>query len=329
TSRLTQVGHQKEFGLVGNYISSSSVGSNNYEGTYYVHSDHIGSAAWITNQNGTAVQHLQYMAWGELFADQRSTDYSARYTFSGKERDAETGFLYFGFRYYLSEYSIWGGVDPLSDKYPSTSSYAYCNNNPVMLVDPDGRAHYVFNQNGEMLRNGNLPFSFDVFVVVDKNNNIIDSKSFNSTITDDGFKKHSIIDNYKFIINDNDKAQELFEFFANNMNVEWLLVKNNDNNASLITSRGEDYVNVITGDVTSSSISMTHNHPTETPYPSGMGQEKGRDIEAAKFYEDKNPQMKSFLYVKGIGFLEYNSKSLGVDFKGHRDYMEDIPVIQQ
>ncbi|MFI3298012.1 MAG: hypothetical protein R3Y59_10395 [bacterium] len=101
TSRLTQVGHQKEFGLVGNYISSSSIGDNNYEGTYYVHSDHIGSAAWITNQNGTAVQHLQYMAWGELFADQRSTDYSTRYTFSGKERDAETGYSYFGFRYYL------------------------------------------------------------------------------------------------------------------------------------------------------------------------------------------------------------------------------------
>ncbi len=30
-------------------------------------------------------------------------------------------------------------VDPLSDKYPNTSPYAYCNNNPVMLVDPDGR----------------------------------------------------------------------------------------------------------------------------------------------------------------------------------------------
>ncbi|MFI3297805.1 MAG: hypothetical protein R3Y59_09320 [bacterium] len=30
-------------------------------------------------------------------------------------------------------------IDPLSDKYPSTSPYAYCANNPVMLIDPDGR----------------------------------------------------------------------------------------------------------------------------------------------------------------------------------------------
>ncbi|MFI3298062.1 MAG: RHS repeat-associated core domain-containing protein, partial [bacterium] len=111
---------------------------------------HIGSAAWITNQNGTAVQHLQYMAWGELFADQRSTDYSERYTFSGKERDVETGFSYFIARYYLSEYGIFGGVDQLSDKYPSTSSYAYCNNNPVMLVDPDGRKP-IYDPDGNLL----------------------------------------------------------------------------------------------------------------------------------------------------------------------------------
>ncbi len=33
----------------------------------------------------------------------------------------------------------WLSVDPLADKYPSLSPYAYCANNPVMLVDPDGR----------------------------------------------------------------------------------------------------------------------------------------------------------------------------------------------
>lgn len=32
----------------------------------------------------------------------------------------------------------WLSVDPMSDKYPSLSPYAYCANNPVKLVDPDG-----------------------------------------------------------------------------------------------------------------------------------------------------------------------------------------------
>ena len=39
--------------------------------------------------------------------------------------------------------SKWLSVDPLSDKYPSVSPYAYCNWNPVKYVDPDGRENVV------------------------------------------------------------------------------------------------------------------------------------------------------------------------------------------
>ena len=72
-----------------------------------------------------------------------TTSYSARYTFSGKERDEESGFSYFGARYYNSVYSIWLSVDPMSDKYPSLSPYAYCGNNPVKLVDPSGEDIWI------------------------------------------------------------------------------------------------------------------------------------------------------------------------------------------
>jgi hypothetical protein len=34
-------------------------------------------------------------------------------------------------------------VDPLKDKYPNISSYAYCNNNPINIIDPDGREGIV------------------------------------------------------------------------------------------------------------------------------------------------------------------------------------------
>ena len=60
------------------------------------------------------------------------------YTFSAKEKDAETGLSYFGARYYSSDLSIWLSVDPMSDKYPSLSPYVYCADNPVKLVDPNG-----------------------------------------------------------------------------------------------------------------------------------------------------------------------------------------------
>ncbi len=42
-------------------------------------------------------------------------------------------------RHYHSDLSIWLSVDPMADKYPGLSPYVYCANNPVRLVDPDGR----------------------------------------------------------------------------------------------------------------------------------------------------------------------------------------------
>ena len=65
--------------------------------------------------------------------------YSAS-NFTGKELDEETGYGYFGARYYdATLLTSWTAVDPMSDKYPNISPYAYCAWNPVKLVDPDGK----------------------------------------------------------------------------------------------------------------------------------------------------------------------------------------------
>ena len=69
---------------------------------------------------------------------QRTNSWAVPYTFSGKERDSETGYSYFGARYYSSDLSVWLSVDPMAGKYPSMSGYMYVAGNPVMLVDPDG-----------------------------------------------------------------------------------------------------------------------------------------------------------------------------------------------
>ena len=110
----------------------------------FYHSDHLGSASWITEMNGDAVQHLQYLPYGERYVDQRVSGYHERFTFTGKERDEETGYGYFGARYMDHELmTMWLSVDPLADKYPGISPYAYCAWNPVKLVDPDGRDVYL------------------------------------------------------------------------------------------------------------------------------------------------------------------------------------------
>jgi RHS repeat-associated protein len=104
---------------------------------YFYHSDHLGSSSFITDASGTVDQHLQYLPFGEPWIDQRTTT-GIRFTFSGKEKDEETGYSYFGSRYYNADISIWLSVDPLSDQYPSHSGYNYVMNNPVMLIDPNG-----------------------------------------------------------------------------------------------------------------------------------------------------------------------------------------------
>ena len=106
---------------------------------YWYHPDHLGSSSWITDSAGNAIQHLHYLPWGEDFVDQRTTSWNAMYTFSAKEKDTETGYSYFGSRYYSSDLSIWLSVDPMADKYPSISPYTYCVNNPMKLVDPNGQ----------------------------------------------------------------------------------------------------------------------------------------------------------------------------------------------
>ena len=77
---------------------------------------------------------------------QNHIKYSQNYprSFTGKERDSETGFSYFGARYYDSDILTgWLSVDPMADKYPGLSPYAYCAWNPVKLVDPDGKEIWI------------------------------------------------------------------------------------------------------------------------------------------------------------------------------------------
>ena len=131
------------------YLGSLTDRTDSVPESYFYHPDHLGSASWITDSAGRPVQHLQYLPWGESFVDQRSSTFDgARFTFSAKEKDAETGFSYFGSRYYCSDLSIWLSVDPMASKYPSLSPYVYCANNPVKLVDPNGEEigdYYSYN----------------------------------------------------------------------------------------------------------------------------------------------------------------------------------------
>ena len=117
------------------------------EETFFYHSDHLGSTSYITDDHANITQYDAYLPYGELLVDEHSSSEDMPYKFNGKQFDEETGLYYYGARYMNPMASIWYGVDPLAEKYASMGGYVYTLDNPVKLVDTDGRiVNYPKNQ---------------------------------------------------------------------------------------------------------------------------------------------------------------------------------------
>jgi RHS repeat-associated protein len=78
-----------------------------------------------------------------------------RWGFSGKEKQTirDLGYLDFGARMLETEIGRWFVIDPLAEKYYSVSPYAYCLNNPVKFIDPDGRIVRIANNYAGAMEN--------------------------------------------------------------------------------------------------------------------------------------------------------------------------------
>lgn len=126
--------------LLYNCISSYQQPTGRSESTFFTHSDHLGSASWISDEMTHPIQYIHYAPYGEILANQNEIGitHDERYKFIGKERDAESGYYYYGARFLAQQLGIWLSVDPLADKYPGISPYAYCNWNPIKFVDSEG-----------------------------------------------------------------------------------------------------------------------------------------------------------------------------------------------
>ena len=136
------------------------------EKRYYYHSDHLGSAQFVTDWRGRQYEHIEYTPYGELWIEEVAAGLDKLpFRFTGKEMDEETGLYYYGARYLDPKYSRWLSGDPaLSDYIPKAPIddetkkhnenlpgmggvyntvnlhlYHYAGNNPVKYTDPDGR----------------------------------------------------------------------------------------------------------------------------------------------------------------------------------------------
>ena len=71
--------------------------------------------------------------------EELNNQFSTNYLFNAKELDNETGLYYYGARYLDPMGAMWLSVDPLFENDIDKNPYNYCLNNPVKMIDPDGK----------------------------------------------------------------------------------------------------------------------------------------------------------------------------------------------
>lgn len=105
--------------------------------TYIPLCNFAGNTQVLLNTSGEPVDIYRYTAFGEevtLDASGATKNPTTAWRFSSKRYDPETGFIYFGRRYYDPKIARWITADPLSfDAGPNL--YAYVNNSPLTHID--------------------------------------------------------------------------------------------------------------------------------------------------------------------------------------------------
>ncbi len=130
------------------YCQASKVPSNPAKDKfvfYYYDRDHLGSVRQVIIANGTdkgtVAQKMNYYPSGLQFCNSTTDSDVQSRRYNGKELDRMHGLntYDYGARQYNPVTARWDRPDPLSEKYYSISPYAYCANDPVRFVDPDGK----------------------------------------------------------------------------------------------------------------------------------------------------------------------------------------------
>ncbi len=105
---------------------------------YYYYKDHLGSVRAVVNANNELVSAQDYDQWGYILQGRTYESDDSKFKFTGKERDEENKYDYFGARYYDARVGRWGQVEPLLDKYPELTPYNFSVDNPLRVIDPNG-----------------------------------------------------------------------------------------------------------------------------------------------------------------------------------------------
>lgn len=135
-----------ENGTLSKFLFTGGFASLEAEGPvfHYFSQDHLGNIRTVVNEQGTLEQVTHYYPFGAVFADAGSNQTLQPYKFNGKELDRMHGLDWYdyGARRYDPVLCTWTSYDSRACENVGVSPMAYCANNPVNAIDPDGNDWY-------------------------------------------------------------------------------------------------------------------------------------------------------------------------------------------
>ncbi|MEZ5300445.1 MAG: RHS repeat-associated core domain-containing protein [Verrucomicrobiales bacterium] len=106
--------------------------------TWYYNYDGNGNVSELVNSASYVYAHYEYSPFGKAVEKTYSWADGNPFRFSTKYFDEETGFYYYGYRYYDPEHGRWASRDPIGEQ-GGLNLYGFVGNDGVGLFDPDGR----------------------------------------------------------------------------------------------------------------------------------------------------------------------------------------------
>ncbi|MDO9629300.1 MAG: RHS repeat-associated core domain-containing protein, partial [Acholeplasmataceae bacterium] len=130
--------------------------SMNYNGTEYFYITNMqGDIIELVDINGTSVVKYKYDAWGNIISQTGGSLADINpYRYRGYRYDVETGLYYLHSRYYDPSIGRFISADGLigeKGNILSHNMYSYANNNPVMMIDPNGTFALTITLGGALL----------------------------------------------------------------------------------------------------------------------------------------------------------------------------------
>jgi RHS repeat-associated protein len=139
---------------------SGLLGRTDTNGSTYYHADGNGNVMMLINSTQAVVAKYLYDAFGNVLSASGLLAEANRYQFSSKERDLNSGLVYYLYRFYDPNLQRWLNRDPLGEPgfatlrmqqslvlAGDTNRYLFLSNDPLSRIDATGLYPYLIVDN--------------------------------------------------------------------------------------------------------------------------------------------------------------------------------------